>query len=82
MSLNEKIAKMEQEFIQQAPEGVRTMMVEAMDGLKQAGIDKDSLRKGDKAPAFTLPDASGNPVSSAQLLSKGPLVVSFYRGGW
>ena len=82
MSLLEKITRMEQEFVQQVPEEVRTMMVAAMDDLKQAGVDKDCLRKGDRAPAFTLPDADGAMVSSATLFSRGPLVVSFYRGGW
>ena len=52
MGLQEKISTMEKEFIQQVPESVRTMMVAAMDGLKRAGIDKKSLRKGDAAPTF------------------------------
>jgi peroxiredoxin len=37
---------------------------------------------GRRAPAFVLPDANGKPVSSAELLRKGPLVVTFYRGLW
>jgi peroxiredoxin len=40
------------------------------------------LKKGDKAPEFTLPDQTGTDVSSKELLHKGPLVVSFYRGLW
>ena len=82
MSLQEKISNMEKEFFQQAPEAMRTMMAAAIDGLKRAGIDKKSLRKGDTAPSFTLPDGDGTMVSSVELLAKGPLVVSFYRGGW
>ena len=82
MSLHQKISSMEKEFFQQAPEAVRTMMVAAMEGLKRAGIDKNSFRKGDRAPDFTLPDGDGTMVSSVELLAKGPLVVSFYRGGW
>jgi hypothetical protein len=27
-------------------------------------------------------DAEGRPVSSAALLSQGPLVLTFYRGVW
>jgi hypothetical protein len=41
-----------------------------------------SLNVGDVMPAFTLPNATGRTVSSADLLAKSPLVVSFYRGGW
>jgi peroxiredoxin len=41
-----------------------------------------ALKAGDKAPAFVLNDPDGKPVSSRDLLAKGPLVVSFYRGVW
>jgi len=41
-----------------------------------------ALKAGDRAPAFALPDAGGKLVSSAELLKKGPLVVTFYRGVW
>jgi peroxiredoxin len=36
----------------------------------------------DRAPHFNLKDQNGNDVSSAALLVKGPLVVTFYRGVW
>lgn len=40
------------------------------------------LRVGDKAPeaTFTLPD--GSEVSLRSILDKGPVVLTFYRGGW
>lgn len=41
-----------------------------------------ALKAGDKAPSFALNDPDGNPVESAALLAKGPLVISFYRGVW
>jgi peroxiredoxin len=41
-----------------------------------------ALKAGDKAPDFVLNDPDGKPVSSRDLLAKGPLVVSFYRGVW
>jgi len=37
---------------------------------------------GDRAPEFILKDANGREVSSRELLAKGPLVVTFYRGVW
>lgn len=40
------------------------------------------LKTGQKAPSFALQDQHGLRVSSADLLAKGPLVVSFYRGTW
>ncbi|WP_306600476.1 peroxiredoxin-like family protein [Geothrix sp. 21YS21S-2] len=40
------------------------------------------LHIGERAPMFTLPDATGKIVSTEALLAKGPLVISFYRGAW
>ena len=37
---------------------------------------------GQPAPGFELPNQDGHIVSSAALLSRGPLVLSFFRGGW
>ncbi len=39
-------------------------------------------KAGDAAPEFTLRDPDGKPVSSRELLGRGPLVISFYRGVW
>jgi peroxiredoxin/YHS domain-containing protein len=40
------------------------------------------MNVGDKAPDFTLPDATGKQVSLASMLEKGPVVLTWYRGGW
>ena len=37
---------------------------------------------GSTLPSFVLPDSEKNDISSTELLSKGPLVVSFFRGAW
>ena len=37
-----------------------------------------TLKPGDQAPDFTLPDADGRPVRLADLLARGPVVVYFY----
>jgi peroxiredoxin len=50
--------------------------------LVATGQAQRALKAGDKAPAFVLNDPDGKPVSSRDLLAKGPLVVSFYRGVW
>ena len=47
-----------------------------------AELAKRALQVGDRAPAFLLPSAEGRLVASADLLAKGPLAVSFFRGGW
>jgi len=47
-----------------------------------SGIEERILPVGAIAPEFTLPDASGRPVRSADLLALGPLVLNFFRGRW
>ena len=34
------------------------------------------------SPAFALPDTDGQVMESAELLTRGPLVVTLYRGHW
>ena len=41
-----------------------------------------ALRVGERPPDFTLPDASGRPVSLADYRCKKPVVIVFYRGYW
>lgn len=65
-----------------APPQVHAIMKRATEQLIASGQAQRALKVGDKAPVFTLDDPDGNPVSSADLLSKGPLVISFYRGVW
>lgn len=40
------------------------------------------LDVGAKAPDVELRDVDDRPVALAGLLSKGPIALVFYRGGW
>jgi len=50
--------------------------------LVQDGLERDSVQVGQRLPAFSLPNQTGQVVQSDDLLAAGPLVVTFYRGGW
>lgn len=63
------------------PEMVATMH-RATAELAASGALDSVLDVGKFAPDFVLTDADGVRVSSRQLLEKGPLVVTFYRGVW
>jgi len=54
----------------------------AVQELFNSGIERKILPIGATAPEFTLNDASGRPVRSADLLALGPLVLDFFRGRW
>lgn len=53
-----------------------------VDHLRKTDATANALQVGDTAPDFLLPDENGRLHSSKDLRSEGPLVVSFYRGGW
>ena len=57
-------------------------MARATAALVDSGQAQKAKKAGDIAPEFTLNDPDGKPVSSRDLLAKGPLVLSFYRGVW
>ena len=64
------------------PEEALKAFMEATENLVKSGIAEMALNVGDRLPDFTLPNAKGEAVSSAELLKSGPLVINFYRGGW
>ncbi len=82
MNLQDQIKEFQKEFLKDVPDEVLKIMLEATEKLAQSGIKNNSLKIGDKAPSFSLPAVNGKPVSSIQLLEKGPLIINFYRGGW
>lgn len=47
-----------------------------------AAATNRALGVGDRAPDFALPGASGETVRLGELLIDGPVVLTFYRGGW
>jgi hypothetical protein len=60
----------------------RAIMQRVTADLRASGIMQGVLRVGDRMPDFSLPNAAGTLVSSADLRARGPLVVSTFRGSW
>jgi peroxiredoxin len=64
-----------------APPEVIDRIKAAQAEVEESGI-APGLEVGDLAPEFSLPDATGRPVSLRERLADGPVVLSFYRGEW
>ena len=64
-----------------SPERLRAN-AQTISDLVANGLSASALREGDVAPEFSLPDARGHVVALKTLLDRGPVVISFYRGGW
>jgi hypothetical protein len=65
-----------------APREAIEKMHRATAELEASGIENRALEVGDRAPSFALFNQHHVQVSSANLVQKGPLVVSFFRGHW
>ncbi|MEN3975581.1 peroxiredoxin-like family protein [Emcibacter sp. SYSU 3D8] len=64
------------------PEERRAIMAAATRELIASGIADSALKVGDTVPDFELPNHRGATVKFADLVAQGPVVISFYRGGW
>ena len=82
MSLLEQIQEMQKGFMEQVSQENLKIMQSATEKLVTSGIVEKRLKEGDKMPVFSLSNAISETVSSNTLLSKGPLVINFYRGSW
>jgi peroxiredoxin len=83
MSLQDKLDAFKADFEgKKAPPEVVAVMHKATADLTASGQAARTLRVGARAPIFALPNAHGELVRSADLLARGPLVVTFYRGIW
>jgi len=82
MRLNEQLAAFRAEFSRTAqPESV-ALYEAKIEELCVEFARRNPVRAGDKAPDFTLPNGQGQPVTLSALLGDGPVVLTFYRGGW
>lgn len=82
MSLQAELDALKQQSKARIPLGAQAIMERAVEDVRRSGLLATTKKVGDKAPGFTLPNGAGAPVNLSGLLTKGPAVLSFYRGRW
>ena len=82
MTLEESLAKLKAKIEGSMPQENVAIMHQATKDLETSGIGESILKVGDKAPEFLLPNQEGKMISSKELLQKGDLIITFYRGVW
>ena len=82
MTLQERLDAMREASKVRIPAEARAVMEKSLDELRASGIMERVARVGQTAPGFTLPNASGQSVHLEDLVARGPVVLSFYRGRW
>jgi peroxiredoxin len=80
--LREIFAERKELIAKYVPPDTQAIHARAIAELEQSGISGRVLEVGSKAPVFELTDHNAKPVSSADLLTKGRLVICFIRGRW
>jgi len=62
------------------PPDVTAILRRGIEDVRESGAA--GLRIGERAPDFALPNQRGETVRLSERLSRGPVVLSFYRGVW
>ncbi len=82
MSLAEKLTEMREAAAKNFPPAVLKIMHDATEDLANSGQVEKVIKAGETLPAFSLPNQNGDIVTSADLLARGPLMLTIYRGSW
>jgi len=80
--LQERLDRIKAGFVKQVPPEVLQVMAGAEEELRSSGIMDRIVAPGSPLEAFELTDTDDQRVRSADLLSRGPLVLTVYRGAW
>jgi hypothetical protein len=80
--LAEQLETIRQGVDNRVPPDKRAIMHRATADLRASGIMDRVIKVGARLPPFTLKNASGQAVRSADLLATGPLVLTVFRGSW
>ena len=82
MSLEEKLAAIRAAGAERIPAEKRAIMGQATQDLRESGIMDGVPKLGDPLPAFALKNADGVEIRSPDLLAKGAVVLTVFRGVW
>ncbi len=64
------------------PADAMATILDATEKLVRSGIAQRAIPEGERAPGFELLDTKGEAVALQTLLSRGPVVIAFFRGFW
>ena len=80
--LSDRLAAVKQAIRKSHGPEVMETQADLVQALRSAGVGRDAVTVGDRAPDFSLPDQVGAQVRLGDLLKLGSLVLSFFRGAW
>src|SRR5690606_27870070 len=81
-SLQDTLDTKKEAFEKRASDEKKRIYAEGIASVKNSGIISSALQVGDTAVNFNLKNAKGKSVDLYTELKKGPVVLTWYRGGW
>jgi len=81
-TLDVALNQRKQSFTEKAPPEISMLYEQGIVDVANSGVLETALKVGDPAPDFALPHATGETVTLSELLEQGPVVLTWYRGGW
>lgn len=81
-TLQSKLEAKKSNFELKASDNKKRVYKTGIETVEKSGILSKAKQVGDKAPNFVLTNALGKPVELYDLLIKGKVVLTWYRGGW
>ncbi|HEX4182748.1 MAG TPA: peroxiredoxin-like family protein [Caulobacteraceae bacterium] len=82
MTLKQQLADFRAGWRERVPPELQEKMLRHIEQLRDGDDAPKMLKVGDRAPAIVLPNAKGETVDVGSRLESGPVIVTFYRGGW
>jgi len=81
-SLAAQLKEKKDAFMAKAPQEKIDSYEAGLQAIRDAGVPEMAINTTDTAPDFTLSNALGESVSLKEQLANGPVVLTWYRGGW
>jgi peroxiredoxin len=81
-SLTDQLGETVGAFMSSLPDDDAQAVGASFEKLHASHTGESAIKVGEIAPDFTLPAATGEAVTLHGKLNEGPVVLSFYRGGW
>ena len=82
MSLAEKLDAIRARGAERIAPERRAVIMAATKSLRESGIVERAIKVGDPLPEFSLDNTDGVTVRSTELLAKGAVVLTVFRGKW
>ena len=81
-NLAKKIEEINENLATQLPAEIINVFSQSIQDLKNSKIDQNSIQIGYRFPDFNLRNTNNQMIHLNELLNKGKVIVTFFRGSW